>query len=85
MIDILLGMVGMLIGIAIFYAGYRMGLDSRAPTKVVAQELVEPDEAEAAELAEARERLRQDQAAFHDLLGYNADVAYGVKSMPHKE
>jgi hypothetical protein len=85
MIDILLGMVGMLLGIAIFYAGYRMGLESRAPTKVVAQELVEPDEAEAAELEAARERLRQDQAAFHDLLGYNADVAYGVKAMPHKE
>ena len=85
MIDILLGMVGMLIGIAIFYAGYRMGLESREPTKGVAQEPVEPDEAEAAELEAARERLRQDQAAFHELIGYSADVAYGLKTMPHKE
>ena len=80
MIDILLGMIGMLIGIAVFYAGFRMGLESRAPEKVVAQELVEPSEEEALRISEERERLRMEQQAFHDLLGYNADVAYGLKT-----
>lgn len=79
MIDILLGLIGMLIGIAIFYAGFRMGQESRAPEKAAARELVEPSEEEALRISEERERLRMEQRAFHDLLGYNADVAYGIK------
>ena len=32
-----------------------------------------------------RERLKEDQAAFHQMMGYSADVAYGRKKTPGKE
>ena len=85
MLHFALGALGFIFAWAIFYLGYRAGLASRAPTKVSAIEIEPPTDEELSQLEAEREKLRQDQAAFHDLMGYNADVAYGRQKMPGKE
>ena len=87
MINVLFGMLGFLLGWVLFYAGYRAGRDLREPAEAVPQrvEKVEPTVDEAAQLEKERERLRAEQRAFHDLIGYSADVAYGRVSMPGEE
>ncbi|MCR5663561.1 MAG: hypothetical protein K6G17_01630 [Oscillospiraceae bacterium] len=81
--SVLLGMLGALIGAGLFISGVLVGrgLFPAAPTPEAA---IEPAEEQAEREAE-RERLRQDQAAFHELLGYNAAVAYGLGAAPGKD
>ena len=84
MISILLGLLGAALGAAFFMAGFWFG--AKGTAKVQSQSatlaLSEQSEAERAEIEKMRDRLRQEQEAFHNLLGYNADVAYGVQKMP---
>lgn len=84
MTSILLGLLGAALGAAFFIAGFLFGRKT-APVKNAEPQAVEkyvPSEADLAEVEKQRERLRQDQQAFHELMGYSADVAYGVKAMP---
>ena len=53
--------------------------------KITGADKYQPSEEEIAEQDKVRERLRQEQEAFHDLVGYSADVAYGITKMPGKE
>lgn len=85
MIDIVLGMFGALTGAVLFYAGYRLGEDRATPEKPAAVAPASPTEEELGRLESERDRLREEQRAFHDLLGYNADIAYGVNAAPKKE
>lgn len=39
-----------------------------------------PSDAERASIAEQRRSLIEEQNAFQNLLGYNADIAYGVSA-----
>lgn len=78
MIDLLLGLLGAALGAVFFIAGFTVGRKSVAPPRPVENREERDEETE-------RERLREEQRAFHDLLGYNADVAYGRKVMPGKE
>lgn len=84
MISILLGLVGALIGVGLFVGGFFIGYweksEAYEPEDVqpIREEPELSTEDEERRIAEERQRLREDQKAFHDLLGYNADVAYGV-------
>ena len=86
MTSILLGLLGAALGAGFFIAGFMFGRKSIVTSKVPLQmSLNEPSEAEQAEIEKERERLKEDQAAFHQMMGYSADVAYGRKKMPGKE
>lgn len=84
MISILLGLVGALIGVGLFVGGFFIGYweksEAYEPEDVqpIREEPEPPTEEEKIRIADERERLREDQQAFHELMGYNADVAYGV-------
>ena len=83
MTSVLLGLLGAALGAVFFMVGFWFGRKSIVTSKVPLQmSLNEPSEAEQAEIEKMRDRLRQEQEAFHDLLGYNADVAYGRQKMP---
>ena len=82
--EVLLGLLGAALGLTFFACGFWMGRRSIGVPK--ANEFtgaiqVQPTEEEKAQIEKERARLRSEQNAFHDLLGYNADVAYGVVSM----
>ena len=87
--EVLLGLLGAALGLAFFACGFYFGWKVRAVPKAEehtgAIKPPEPTEAEKAAIEEERDRLRAEQNAFHDLLGYNADVAYGRARMPGKE
>ena len=80
MTSILLGLLGAALGAAFFIAGFLFGRKT-APIHNAPVKSFEPSEADLAEVEKQRERLRQDQEAFHELMGYSADVAYGTRSM----
>lgn len=82
MTSILLGLLGAALGAVFFIAGFLFGRKTAAIHTAPAAPQYEPTEADLAEIEKQRDRLRQDQEAFHDLMGYSADVAYGVKAMP---
>lgn len=86
--EVLLGLLGAALGLAFFACGFYFGRKSAGVPKaaeITGAIKLEPTEEEKAEIEEARDRLRSEQNAFHDLLGYNADVAYGRVKMPGKE
>lgn len=83
--EVLLGLLGAALGLAFFACGFFFGRKSCAHPAAVGYTgatKAEPTEEEKAAVERERERLRDEQNAFHDLLGYNADVAYGRKVMP---
>ena len=87
--EVLLGLLGAALGLAFFACGFYFGRKVQ-PASARAEEFTgaimqEPTEEEKAEIEEERDRLRSEQNAFHELLGYNADVAYGRVKMPGKE
>ena len=81
MTSILLGLLGAALGAAFFVSGFLFGRKT-APIHNAPVPQYEPTEADLAEIEKQRDKLRQDQEAFHDLMGYSADVAYGVRAMP---
>ena len=85
MIEMLCGLLGAALGLAFFAAGFWFGRKSMGNGKVTGATEYQPSEEELAEQERQRERLRQEQEAFHDLVGYSADVAYGIRAMPGKE
>lgn len=84
MTELLLGLLGAALGAAFFMAGFWFGRRTTS-TPPLAREGYTPTAEEEAAIEEERERLREEQAAFHDLMGYNADVAYGRRKLPGKE
>ena len=86
--EVLLGLLGAALGLAFFACGFYFGRktqpvqSAKKPTGAV---MSEPTEEEKAEVEKERDRLIAEQNAFHDLLGYNADVAYGRAPLPGKE
>lgn len=90
MINMLMGLFGALLGVLLFAVGLIIGwqiASARTEKEVPPEVMPEPEmtEDEKVRIAEEQERLRQEQAAFHDLLGYNADVAYKVRTPARKE
>ena len=87
--EVLLGLLGAALGLAFFACGFYFGrkvqsVPARAE-EFTGAIMPEPTAEEKAKIEEERDRLRSEQNAFHDLLGYNADVAYGRVKMPGKE
>lgn len=77
MIEMIAGMAGAVIGIALFISGWTLGRrslpgENRSPANT--------REAEAAAASE-RSRLSAEQHAFQELMGYSADVAYGTAKL----
>lgn len=68
--EIVIGLLGAVLGVGLFIAGFFTCKSVYAPKKVTVSDK------EIAEAELEREKLIQDQAAFKDLLGYNTDIAY---------
>lgn len=85
MIEMLYGLLGAAMGLAFFAVGFWFGRKSAGGGKTTGADEYQPTEEEKAAIEAERDRLRSEQNAFHDLLGYNADVAYGRVRMPGKE
>lgn len=75
MTDTILGLLGFLLGIAAFAAGYGTALHGGKRPKARTDR--ESDDGHSA--AEAEQR------AFRALTGYSADVAYGVAAFPGED
>lgn len=71
MTDLLFGLLGFVLALGIFMLGFFVGRKSLSAA-------VTQTDIEQAEAVQERERLKQDQAAFRVLTGYNADIAYGL-------
>lgn len=86
--EVLLGLLGAALGLAFFACGFYFGRKSAGAPKaaeITGAIKLEPTAEEKAQIEEERERLRSEQNAFHNLLGYNASVAYGVSKMSGEE
>jgi len=86
--EVLLGLLGAALGLAFFACGFYFGRKSATVPKAAeftSANLSEPTAEEKAAIEKERDRLRSEQNAFHNLLGYNASVAYGVSKMTGEE
>lgn len=78
MTEFVCGLIGLLLGAALFALGI---LSSRGAVRTQTPPAAAPSPDE-------EERLRQieaDQRAFRALMGYNADVAYGTERMTRED
>jgi len=75
--EFIAGLFGSLVGVGLFLFGiwFARQLDGKEKTPPV-----EVPEDEKREILEQRERLIQEQKAFRELMNYNANMAYGVKT-----
>lgn len=78
MTDLLFGLLGFVLALGIFMLGFFVGRKSAASAVARA-------DMEQAEAMQERERLKQDQAAFRVLTGYNADIAYGLAKFSEED
>ena len=80
MMELLYGLLGAAIGAGLFILGFEFGKRSiaAAPPPPATPAHVQTEEEER-KLQEARERLREEQNAFHSLLNYNANMAYNIE------
>lgn len=76
--EALYGMLGAMVGIALFILGCFFGRAFSVEKKAPVQN--DLNETELNALKEERERLIAEQKAFRELMGYNVDTAYGVAS-----
>lgn len=87
MIDILLGCLGAIIFFGFVGLGFWLGWHAHAiyatapPRRTAPPVAITPEEADAQFIRrqlEARKALEEEQKAFQAMMGYNADVAYGL-------
>jgi len=78
--EIVIGMLGALVGVGLFIFGFHMGKELGSP-KVRSSEAENTDE-DMAKIREERDRLIQEQKAFRELMNYNSDTAYGLTADP---
>lgn len=76
--ELLIGLVGALVGVGLFLAGFFVG-KSQAKTWTPV-DLTPSSEEEIEKIREERERMIADQQAFRTLMNYGADQAYGLGS-----
>ena len=74
------GLLGAAIGAGLFILGFEYGKRSvaAAPPPPAAPVHIATEDEER-KLQEAREKLREEQNAFHSLLNYNANMAYNIE------
>jgi len=78
--EFLYGFVGSLFGIVIFLIGFSVGRRTASPVKKVPEPTVSDTEKD--RMQKERDRLMAEQRAFRNLVGYSADVAYGLADFP---
>jgi hypothetical protein len=74
--EFLYGLAGFLLGVGSFFLGFYVGKTTARPVKRAPEKDV--TEAEIKRAKREREELEADQRAFRALVGYSADVAYGL-------
>lgn len=79
MIELLCGMLGVVMALGVFALGFFVGQRFQKPASA---EKPGPDEDEVERIRRERERMEKEQAAFRALVGYSADVAYGLTEFP---
>lgn len=73
MTDTILGLLGFLLGLAAFAAGYALALHGgKHPKTPKKNELCD----------EERSAMEAEERAFRALTGYSADIAYGIAEFP---
>lgn len=75
--ELIIGLVGALICIGVFIGGFFLG-KAQPKAWVPPKEELTPEEI--AKIKEEREALIAEQKAYHTLVNYNADQAYGMNS-----
>lgn len=73
MIEILLGMLGAIIGAGLFVGGFLFGQRTYKPKPI---EIAEPTPEQIKQAEEARIQYEEDEAAFKTLMSYNIDKVY---------
>ena len=73
--EIIIGMIGALLGVGLFVCGFFVGRGMNQPKKA---DLTTPTDDELHQIQEERRRLIQEQEAFRELMNYNPDIAYGA-------
>lgn len=73
---LIFGLLGFFLSAGIFAAGYYMGRKSVPPPPAAPAHTT--TEEERVEQEKLRDKLREEQDAFHTLLSYNRDLAYGI-------
>ena len=73
--ELLIGLIGALVGIGLFLAGFFMG---KAQGKPWAPVEVPMTDDEVAKAIEERERMIAEQQAFRKLMNYGVEQAYGM-------
>lgn len=82
--EIVFGLAGVLLGICLFVLGFFMGRKTAAPVRVEpAPEVL--SKAERDRIEKERRELEEDQRAFRQLVGYSADIAYGLAQLPSED
>lgn len=77
MVDIVFGLLGFLIGAGFFVLGFVVGRRTLPPPPAAPAHVMTEEERVAQE--KMRDKLREEQDAFHTLLSYNRDLAYGIQ------
>ena len=78
--EMVIGMLGALVGVGLFVLGFVLGKQSTEPK--AQSTTVENTDEELTAIRDERERLIQEQKAFKELMNYNANMAYGITSNP---
>ena len=73
--EMIIGMIGALVGVGLFVFGFFIGKEMGQPKMV---DPSDPTDEEIHQIQEERKRLIEDQKAFRELMNYNPDIAYGV-------
>lgn|GEM_PF-2894825 len=74
--EFIYGIAGFLFGIGAFFLGVYVG--QKAPFSIGAKPKEEEPETDLERALRERRELQAEQDAFRQLVGYNADVAYGL-------
>ena len=74
--ELLIGLIGALVGIGLFIAGFFLGKSQAKPWRPADITPMSDDEAE--KIRAERERMIADQQAFRQLMNYGVEQAYGI-------
>lgn len=75
--ELLVGLVGALVGIGLFLVGFFLGKKQGNTWAPVDRDLT-PEEI--VKIQEEREELKKEQNAFRELMNYNAETAYNINN-----
>jgi len=74
--ELLIGLIGALVGIGLFLAGFFVGKSQSTPW--LSKDKAPVSDEELVKIQEERERMIADQQAFRKLMNYGVEQAYGL-------